>query len=207
MSDPSRVSRARKCLISKSRLIEASGQFPCINIAAFLPCQIHALFRFKIVQGWRGHGKHLSIHPALIHERQPLLSEVVESLLDLTPIKTAGTSCPIAEDAHAARISEVKKCSSMPISFIIRDFFLDPYLALTAGGNKRSVTREQNSRCSQGTEGHLCPLVPLWLQPVKSVAIGELFESPSPWLCRNLLGRRAPQRAVHNRFPSTFFLC
>jgi hypothetical protein len=43
------------------------------------------------VQSWRSHGEHLDIYAALIHQRQPMLPQVVEPLLDFTSVEPAGT--------------------------------------------------------------------------------------------------------------------
>jgi hypothetical protein len=46
------------------------------------------------VQGWRGHRENLYIHPAFIHKRYAPLPQIVQPLLNFSPIEPGGTLLP-----------------------------------------------------------------------------------------------------------------
>ena len=63
------------------------------------------------------HREHLHIYPARIHQRQPLLPQVVEPLLDFPAVESAGTLLSDRRCSQATRMSAVTKCSSIPMIF------------------------------------------------------------------------------------------
>src|ERR1700683_164316 len=102
----------RRCGWQGGKTLKACGvlRYSCDDQIVGSPCQCHALLRLKVVQSWRGHGELLDIYPALIHQRQPLLPQVVELLLDFPTVEPVGTllsdrrCCPGSTDVSSDKI-------------------------------------------------------------------------------------------------------